>query len=350
MYYYLESQVLEHYTFDNLIEGRTNSAAIIAGKTIVNDLKKQIPYNPLLIVGDYGSGKTHILNAIGNYAKQKYKNINIAYIRGDLFINDVIEAIKNKEIEKLENFYKKLDILLFDDIHKFIEQNTSLAQDIFFNIYEYLYNKNKKIVISSLYDINKLKEGLKDRIISRLSSGLIIKIGDFDYEIIMAILRKKTEKIEISNDILDYIIKTLKTNNIRNYEGIINKIISFSIGTKKEINLELVKDIINKDKTIKKISNIITPDEIIDVVSKFFKINKRLIIEKNRRKEVIIPRKIAIYLSTELTNYSLESIGKFFNRDHATVIYSRDEIKKLINTDETIKEIVNKLKKMLITD
>lgn len=360
MYYFEESNIFfEKYLFDNYVVGKSNNYAYSAGINMIKEVKKTSSFNPLVIIGDHGSGKTHLLCAICNALTKEYDNsLVISYTRMDSFINDVINCIKNNEIEKLYDHYKNLDVLVIDDFHKIIGKKS--CQDFFFTIFNTLHSQNKKIIISSLYSIENLDKfnstentgvsKMNSRLISRLMWGLTVNIESFDYETLMAILRKKTEKYDFNDEILEYIASNFYSSSIREIEGIILKISAYSILCKKDLSVEEVKDIIKNDSAVKRISRNIRIDNIIEVVSKYFNLEKRKIIEKNRRKELILPRQICMYLATELTTLGLESIGEYFSgRDHSTIIYARDSIKKLVKSDDSYKKILNNIKKMLIT-
>ena len=326
------------YTFDTFVVGSNNKLAHSAALAVA-DAPGQV-YNPLFIYGGAGLGKTHLMHSIGHYVLNNKPDTKILYVDSEQFTNEVIESIRSGNATSMKNLrekYRNVDILMIDDIQFIIGKEST--QEEFFHTFNALHSMGKQIILSSDKPPKEM-ETLDERFRSRFEMGLIADIQAPDYETRMAILKKKTENLnkEISNDILDYIASNIKSN-IRELEGAFNKIIAYSKLNNLDFTLanaqEALKDIINSDKPKK-----ITPDIIIDKTAEYYNISRDDITSKKKDGRIAKARQVVMYLSRNLTDYTLQDIGNIINRDHSTVMHGVTNIENLINTNEEMKHQV----------
>ena len=332
------------YTFDTFVIGENNRFAHAAALAAAESLGKA--YNPLFLYGGVGLGKTHLMHAIGNFVISQNKDAKVLYITSEKFTNELINAIQKNTNEEFRDKYRNIDLLLIDDIQFFIGKER--CQEEFFHTFNALYESGKQMVISSdkpPKDINPLEERLK----SRFEWGLVADIGKPDYETRYAILRKKieTDNIYISDDILSMIAIKVESN-IRELEGILNKMIAWASLTNSEITMELAeKEISNLHQSKEKV---ITVDYIQNVVAKYYNLNQNDFKIQRKTSDIAFPRQIAMYLSKQLTGSSLKEIGKEFGgKDHSTVIYAIKKIEDTMNIDPNTKIIVDNIRKMILS-
>ncbi|MGA7719897.1 MAG: chromosomal replication initiator protein DnaA [Ignavibacteriaceae bacterium] len=335
-----ESFLNPRYAFDNFIKGEGNQLARAAAGAI-SDNPGGTSFNPLFVYGGVGLGKTHLIQAIGNKILQNMPEKRVIYLSADMFTVEFVESIQNNTLNDFSNFYRKMDVLIIDDIQSLIGKEKT--QDLFFQIFNTLHQSRKQIILSSDKPPKDLK-GLDDRLISRFQWGLTADIQPPDLETRIAILKRKAEDygMFISNEILEYIANNI-TSNIRELEGCLIKLLANASLNSKEINLELTKNIVKEIATEVKIN--ITIEDITKCVCDYFKIDENKIRDKTRRKEVVMARQIAMYLSKELTKSSLKTIGLHFGgRDHSTVIHAYNSIDSAIQTDPQLKDKLNSLR------
>lgn len=333
------------YTFETFIVGDGNRHAH-ATCLAVADLPGQDNFNPLFLYGNAGLGKTHLMQSIAHYILKKNNNTNVLYVPSETFTNEIIEAIKNHTTNEFREKYRKVDVLLIDDVQFIIKKESTQTE--FFNTFNELYNDNKQIILSSDRPPKELKS-LDERIRSRFECGVPIDIHEPDYETRMAILRNKAEIDQITgipDEVYQYIAENI-TNNIRELEGALNKIAIYSKLLKKEVTLETaqesLKDIISKDNT-----QAITPDLIVKTVSEHLNISAEDIKSKKRSQDIAIARQIVMYLCREYTVLALKSIGNAVGgKDHATVLNGIKRVEEKINTDPTFKATVDTIIKKL---
>ncbi len=333
------------YTFQNFVVGENNRFAHAASLAVAESPGEA--YNPLFLYSGVGLGKTHLMHAIGNHVLSQNPNAKILYITSEKFTNELINAIQNNTTEDFRNKYRNIDVLLIDDIQFLIGKEK--CQEEFFYTFNDLYENKKQIIISSdkpPKDINPLEERLK----SRFAWGLVADIGKPDYETRCAILKKKCEMDGryIDDDIISTIAIKVESN-IRELEGIYNKIVAMASLTNSEITMSLADRAIGD---LERSSNkVITIDYIQDTVANYYNIDKNDFKIQRKTADIAFPRQIAMYLSKKLTGLTLNDIGKEFGgKDHSTVIYAikkvEDEIKLNPNTktivDNITKSIVNK--------
>jgi chromosomal replication initiator protein len=335
-----ESFLNPRYTFDNFIKGEGNQLARAAAGAI-SDNPGGTSFNPLFVYGGVGLGKTHLIQAIGNKILQNMPEKRVIYLSADMFTVEFVESIQNNTLNDFSNFYRKMDVLIIDDIQSLIGKEKT--QDLFFQIFNTLHQSRKQIILSSDKPPKDLK-GLDDRLISRFQWGLTADIQPPDLETRIAILKRKSEDygMSISSEILEYIASNI-TSNIRELEGCLIKLLANASLNSKEINLELTKSIVKEIATDVKIN--ITIEDITKCVCDYFKIDENKIRDKTRRKEVVTARQIAMYLAKELTKSSLKTIGLHFGgRDHSTVIHAYNSIETSMQTDLQLKDTLNLLR------
>ena len=333
------------YTFDTFIVGDSNRHAH-ATCLAVADLPAQDNFNPLFLYGNSGLGKTHLMQSIAHYILQKDDKTNVLYVPSETFTNEIIEAIRNHTTNEFREKYRKVDVLLIDDV-QFIKDKDSTQME-FFNTFNTLYNDKKQIILSSDRPPKEIKT-LDERIISRFECGVPIDIHEPDYETRMAILKNKAEMDHLTgipDEVFVYIAENV-TNNIRELEGALNKISVYSKLMSEKVTLETakysLKDIINKDASVS-----ITPDLIVKTVSEHIGVSEDDIRSKKRRQDIATARQVVMYLCREFTVLSLKSIGNTVGgKDHATVINGINRVESRIAEDPTFKSTIDTLIKKL---
>jgi len=329
------------YTFDNFVVGPKNQLAHAAAQAVAQS--PGIAYNPLFLYGGFGLGKTHLMQAIVHFVRER-DNKRILYLPADVYLNEFIQSIKNKTAHLFRQQFRKLDFLLIDDIH-FIAGKEG-TQEEFFHTFNFLYDQRKQIILSSDRPPKEISF-LEKRLVSRFEWGLLVEILPPDFETRVAILKKKCEmkKIVLSDDIIYYIADNVK-DNVRILEGVLNRIFALSTLMNKEIDQKVVDEIIDGEYYKKRV--IITLDSILTAVCEYFKIKEDDIIKETRVKNILIPRQIAMFLGRELTGNSLHSIAiKFGGKDHTTVLYAYKKIKDLYQKDQYIKGVIDEIRSCL---
>lgn len=335
-----KSYLNPRYTFDSFIKGEGNQLARAAASAIA-DNPGGTSFNPLFIYGGVGLGKTHLIQAIGNKIVNRFSDKKVIYLSSDSFTVEFVESIQNNTINEFSNFYRNMDVLIIDDIQFLIGKEKT--QDLFFHIFNTLHQERKQIILSSDKPPKDLK-GLDERLISRFQWGLAADIQPPELETRIAILKKKSEDfgMSVSNDILEYIASNI-TSNIRELEGCLIKLLANSSLNSKEIDLDLTKKTVRDIATDRKIN--VTIETITKAVCDYLKVDENKIRDKTRKKEIVLARQIAMYLSKELTKSSLKTIGLHFGgRDHSTVIHACTLIESSKETDTSIRELVSTLK------
>ena len=313
------------YTFDTFVVGSNNRFAHAAAIAVGD--KPGESYNPLFLYGGVGLGKTHLMQAIGNRILQNNRSAKILYVTSEKFTNQLINAIKDNKNEVFRNKYRTIDVLLIDDI-QFIA-GKERVQEEFFHTFNALYEDKKQIIISSDKPPREI-QFLEDRLKSRFEWGLLADISCPDYETRLAILRKKAqeEKILVDDNILSSIANKIDSN-IRELEGVFNKIIATASLTHTPITIELAENTINEFKAASE--KVLSSEFVKETVAKYFNINKDDLSSNKRSNEIAFPRQIAMYLCREVANMSYPKIGEDFgNRDHSTVMHACKKIEKEI--------------------
>lgn len=331
------------YNFDNFVEGECNRLARNAGLAVA---KKPggTAFNPLVIYGKVGLGKTHIAHAIGNKALEHHSQKQILYVSSEKFTNQIIHAIKNNEIQDFLNFYHQIDILIVDDI-QFLA-NKAKTQEIFFHIFNQLHQEGKQLILTSDRPPKDM-EGMEERLISRFKWGLTTDLLAPDFDTRQTILRKKMEKegIELSEEVQEFICYNIKSN-VRELEGILVSLVAQSSLNQREIDLPLTKEVVQK--FVSQVSKEITIESILDLVAEHFELEAEVIKSNSRKRQIVTARQLAMYFAKEHTSHSLKAIGKAFGgRDHSTVIYSCRTVNDLIDSDKSFNLLVEELDKKL---
>lgn len=335
-----ESFLNPKYRFENFIKGEGNQLARAAAYAI-GENPGETSFNPFFIYGGVGLGKTHLVQAIGNRILEKYPDNKIIYLSSEHFTVEFVDAIQNNNVNEFSSFYKNMDTLIIDDIQFLIGKEKT--QDYFFHIFNTLHQSGKQIVLSSDKPPKDLK-GLNERLISRFQWGLTADIQPPDFETRIAILKNKANSygIELGNEIFEYIAMNI-TSNIRELEGCLIKLLASSSLGSKEIDLSLAKKTVKEISTTRQIN--ISIEYITQIVCEHFQVDENKVREKNRKKEVVFARQIAMYLSKKLTQSSLKTIGLHFGgRDHSTVIHAFNSVDNLLGTNIKIKETIDGLR------
>lgn len=329
LYYTDAAQLQKRYIFDTFVVGDSNRFAHAAAMAVANDPGRR--YNPLYIYGSVGLGKTHLLQAIGNFVKGHTEALKIYYVSCEKFMNEMIDAIQQAKTIKFKKKYRGKDLLLIDDT-QFLAQKVSLQEEIF-HTFNSLYDVGKQVVFASDRPPNEIPT-LEERLVSRFQCGLVCDIQPPSFETRVAILRKKAEISNgiIPDEVLFYIAERIK-GNIRDLEGALVKVFALSSLTNMAITLDSIKEHL-KDIFEEKEQRKVTVNNIQEIVADHYGISTGAIKGKRRLVSITLPRQVAIYLSRELTQLSLKEIGNLFGgRDHSTIIHDYEKIKKKEGND-----------------
>jgi len=337
------SDLNSRYTFENFVLGPSNRHAHAYSLAVAESPAKT--YNPLLIYGGVGLGKTHLMQAVCHHIINKaIGNLKICYLSSERFTNELIDAIQHRSTASFRQKYRNVDVLVVDDVH-FIAGKES-TQEEFFHTFNALYDAHKQIILSSDRPPKEI-EDLQDRLVSRFSWGLTTDIQPPDLETRVAILKKKIERepVSLPDEVIFFIAGLVKTN-IRELEGALIRTIAYSLLEEKPITLELAKEVL-KD-LLKESKKIITVDFIQRCVVEEFGVSLHDLKTRRRNKTIVLPRQIAMYLSRAFTDLSLPEIGEFFGgKDHTTVLHSYNKIKEGINKDALLKSKIDKVIQVL---
>lgn len=330
------------YTFDTFIVGSSNKFAHAASLAVSE--KPGSIYNPLVIYGGSGLGKTHLLNAIELKIREKFPHYKILYVKGETFTNELIESLKQKTTTAFHTKYRTADVLLMDDI-QFIAGKES-TQEEFFHTFEALHNEGKQIVVTSDRAPKEIKT-LEDRIRTRFEWGLLADIQKPEFETRVAIIKRKAELLNISipDDVCEFMANRLK-NNIRQLEGAVKKMKAYKELTMSEMTISLaqtaIRDILSENQPVT-----VTMDIIINEVGRTFGIDPAEMRSRSNKAPISNARQVAVYIIREITQLPLTEIGKEFGRDHATISYILDKVKEKMETEEryrlTIEDIIKNL-------
>ena len=337
-----ETNLNPKYNFENFIVGTNNELANAAALAITENLGSK--YNPLFIYGGVGLGKTHLLQAIGNKLKNKKKKIKIKYASSEKFTDELINAIRNQKMDEFKKSFRNLDLLLIDDI-QFIAGKDKTQEELF-HTFNNLHGKNKQIVFTSDRPPKSIPS-IEERLRSRFEGGMIADIGYPDFETRFAILKVKSQEINhlISEDVLRYVAETV-SRNIRELEGALNRIIVHARLKNGPITLEEAKKILSS--ILNKSNQYIPPKEVIKKIISFYDLNENEILGHSRKKELVKPRQIVMYLLRTELKYSYTNIAeKMGNRDHTTVIHACKKITKEIEDNPVFAQEITILKEIL---
>lgn len=330
-------------SFDNFIEGECNRLARSAGFAVAKN-PGGTAFNPLLVYGDSGLGKTHLAQAIGIEVKELFPEKTVLYVNANKFQTQFVDAIRNNNKNDFLHFYQMIDVLIIDDVHEFAGKEKT--QDTFFHIFNHLHQSGKQLILTSDKPPVEL-QGMESRLLSRFKWGLSADLQAPDFETRMAILKKKTynDGIELPEDVLEY-IATHISDNIRELEGALISLLAQSTLNKKEITLDLTKEMI--DKLIKSTKREISIDYIQKVVCNYYNIGLEQLQSKTRKREIVQARQVAMFFSKSLTKSSLATIGsQIGGKDHATVLHACKTVNNLIETDKRFRLQVDEIEKKL---
>ncbi|RKY93974.1 MAG: chromosomal replication initiator protein DnaA [Ignavibacteriae bacterium] len=339
-----ESYLNSRYTFDNFVKGEGNQLARAAAGAI-SDNPGGTSFNPFFVYGGVGLGKTHLIQAVGNEILKNHPDKKVIYLSSDIFTVEFVDAIQSNKVNEFSSFYRSMDVLIIDDIQFLIGKEKT--QDLFFHIFNTLHQSRKQIILSSDKPPKDLK-GLDARLTSRFQWGLTADIQPPELETRIAILKNKTESygMIVSNEILDYIASNI-TSNIRELEGCLIKLLANASLNSKEITFELAKKTVKEIATNRKANNI-TIETITKNVCEMLGVAENKIRDKTRKKEVVLARQVAMYLSKELTKSSLKTIGLHFGgRDHSTVIHSCTSVERAKVEDNALRDLIDNLKNQI---
>ncbi len=341
-------QLQTNFTFRNYVIGNNNDFAVGAAKAIADNPGKT-QYNPFLIYGGVGLGKTHLMQAIGNQVYQNNREAKIVCIPSETFVNEFIQSIRTNTQNNFKNKYRKVDLLLLDDIHDLQDKNDT--QEELFHTFNALYDFDKQLVFTCDRPPSELKK-FNDRLKSRFQRGLIVDLQPPSYETRIAIIKKKIEQTnynnEISLEVIEFISKNI-TSNIRDLEAALNRIIGYSDIVKKDITVDSVKNLLQQYFSVSPQSSV-TIGKIQKSVSEYFNVSIMEIKGKKRTQKITFPRHVAMYLSRELTDYSTTEIGiEFGGKDHTTVMHACQRIDERMTVDSTLEPMIIELKKIIFS-
>ena len=340
---HVESQLNPNYTFENFVEGDCNRLARSAGFAVANK-PGGTSFNPLLIYGGNGLGKTHLAHAIGIEIKDKYPEKTVLYVSAEKFTQQFIDSIRNNTKNDFVHFYQMIDVLIMDDVHSFAGKEKT--QDVFFEIFNHLHQHGKQVILTSDRAPVDL-QGVEQRLLSRFKWGLSADLQVPDLETRIAILNQKlyNDGVEMPDDVIEYLAYSINSN-VRELEGALISLLAQSSINKKKITVDLAKQMI--DKFVKNTTREISIDYIQKVVCDYFDMPIDLLKSPTRKREIVQARQLAMYFSKQLTKNSLASIGaQCGNKDHATVLHACRTVNNLADTDKRFRTYVDDIRKKL---
>lgn len=342
--YYIDKKdnLNPRYTFDSFVVGSFNELAYAAAQAVVK--RPGIAYNPLFIYGDTGRGKTHLIQSIGNQYKKQYPNRKVFYLASEKFAHEYQTSVMNQTANRFKEKYRQYDLLIMDDV-QFLA-NTDKTQEELFHLFNALYDNNKQIVFSSDKNPNYIPN-IADRLKTRFSMGMIVDIGQPDIDSRVSILRTKAAQngIILSEDVITFIAQHAQ-GSIRELEGILNSILCQAQLKGETPTLNDVKHIL---KTVSKPQKSISVKNVVSKIAEFYGIDEESIYEKTRRREVVRPRQVIMYILREDFSVSYPTIGnKLGGRDHTTVIHSCEKIKRELEHDTVLGEEIDQVRSLLV--
>lgn len=327
------------YQFDTFVVGDNSAFAYNVCMAIAKN--PGVSYNPCLIYGGVGLGKTHLIQSIGNFIQESTPELQVVYVTAEMFTNEFIQSIGEEKTPQFRNKYRKADVLLIDDIH-FLQKKASTQEEMF-HVFNNLFEANKQLVFTCDRPINELQD-IADRLKNRFTRGINVDLQPPDFETRLAILRRKCEgkSSYISSEVLEYIGKNVNTN-VRDLEASLTKLIAYSNLLNKEITLDIAREQLKSTYSMSKDQSM-SIDSIIRVVADYFNISPYDIKGKKRTKSVVFPRQIAMYISRTITDFSTTEIGyEFGGRDHTTVMHSVQRVEGMIQSDIAVSNSIQNL-------
>lgn len=340
---HIDPQLKKDNTFENYVEGECNRLARSAGYAVAQN-PGGTAFNPLMIYGDSGLGKTHLAQAIGIEVKERFPEKVVLYVNANKFITQYSEATRNNTRNDFLHFYQMIDVLIIDDVQEFAGKEKT--QETFFHIFNHLHQLGKQLILTSDKSPIEIK-GIEQRLLSRFKWGLTTDLQAPDFQTRLSILRKKTytDGLTMPDDVLEYIAKNIETN-VRELEGALISLLAQSTLNKREITIDLAIELINK--IIKQSKHEITIDYIQKTVCDYFNMPSDSLQSKTRKREIVQARQIAMFFSKTLTKSSLASIGaQIGHKDHATVLHACKTVNNLIDTDKQFRIDIEEIEKRL---
>ncbi len=341
----IDSNLNTLYTFDNFVEGDCNKAARNFG-LMISKKPGNMSFNPYMIYGPTGTGKTHLAQAIGLKIKELFPHLVVLYIEAHEFEAQYAEATRNNERPKFIAFYKLVDVLIVDDVHEFASKTKEKTQMTFFQIFNQLYNSNKQLILTSDRPPAEMRD-ITERLLSRFKAGLTAELKKPDFNTRYRILKNKAyqEGFDISDRVLRYIAETV-TTNIRELYGALNSVVAHATAYNTNITIELAKNVIKN--IVKETKRNISVDYIKKVVSDYFNIEPKVLNSKTRTRDVALARQITMYLARKHTDHSLSKIGaEMGGKDHSTVLYACRQIENLIDIDKNVRHYLEDIERSL---
>ncbi len=339
----VNSRLNPTYTFDNFVEGDCNRLARSAGIAVAK--KPGITsFNPLMLYGGVGVGKTHLVQAIGNEIRNNMPNKIVLYVDQNDFTTQFLNALQNHKLQDFQNFYLQVDLLILDDVQFLAGREKT--QEIFFHIFNQLHQSGKQVIMTSDCPPRDMK-GFQERLLSRFKWGLTADLQEPDFETKLAIIHRKMQAdgIDIPTEVAEYLAYSVDTN-LRDMEGVLNSLLFHATLLKKNIDLELAKEVLKN--IIKEIQSDVSVDFIQKTVSEYFKVDMESLKSKIKKREIVIPRQVAMYFCKRYTQLTLALIGNNFGgRDHSTVIHALESVEDMMKTDPNFKASVDELGKKL---
>ncbi|HUH50505.1 MAG TPA: chromosomal replication initiator protein DnaA [Flavobacterium sp.] len=339
----IESQLNSNYNFDNFLEGDSNRLARSAGMAVASK-PGGTSFNPLMIFGGVGLGKTHLVHAIGVEIKEKHPEKTVLYISAEVFTQQFVDSVRRNTRNDFIHFYQLIDVLIIDDAQFF--SGKAGTQDVFFHIFNHLHQNGKQVILTS----DKAPVDMQDidqRLLSRFKWGLSAELLQPDYETRYSILQNilYRDGVEMPDEIIEYVAKNIKSN-VRELEGAVISLIAQSSFNKKEINLELTKGVV--EKFVKHVKKEISIDYIQKVVSDYFQLDLETLQSKTRKRHIVQARQLAMFFAKKYTKSSLQNIGnQIGDRDHATVLHACKTVDNLVETDKQFKKYMEDINKKL---
>jgi chromosomal replication initiator protein len=337
----VNSRLNPSYTFNNFVEGDCNRLARSAGVAVAKK-PGTTSFNPLMLYGGVGVGKTHLVQAIGNEIKKNLPEKIVLYVDQNDFTSQFLNALQNHKIQEFQNYYLQVDLLILDDVQFLAGREKT--QEMFFHIFNQLHQSGKQIIMTSDCPPRDLK-GFQERLLSRFKWGLTADLQEPDFETKLAIIHNKMQSdgIEIPTEVAEYLAYSVDTN-LRDMEGVLNSLLFHATLLKKDIDLELAKEVLKN--IVKEIQSDVSVDFIQKTVADYFKVSLEQMKSKVKKREIVIPRQVAMYFCKRYTQLTLALIGENFGgRDHSTVIHALESVEDMMKTDANFKNSVDDLTK-----
>lgn len=339
----LDSQLNPYYTFENYYTSDSNKVARITGEAVAASPGHN-PFNPMFVYGESGVGKTHLIQAIGIKIKEQNSRARVLYLSANLFQQQYTTAVVHNQLNNFINFYQSIDVLLMDDIQEFAGKIQT--QNTFFHIFNHLHLNGKQLVLTCDRPPVEL-EGIVPRLLTRFKWGLQVEVERPDYSLRRDILHNKIERdgLVISEEIVDYIARNV-TDNVRDLEGTIVSLMAHAMAFNREVTLELAEQVLAR--SVRMVKKQITIDSIKNAVCNYYDIKPDKLVMRSRKREVVVARQVAMYLSKKHTSTALAGIGSMLGRyDHATVLYACKTIEGQLQVDKELQKSVTEIEQMM---